>query len=181
MEKALLETNAWRAKDIQGAIFLRVSCLVLAAYRALESKYEKREELLDLIRQWLIELNFRDGAESFLKEGFNISKEHPEKAWENMCDGYLGRVSAKYGQGWEYEQGMCDERRFFINVRKCLFADFFLAHNAQDVLYQLCVTDYVWGDALADYQIHFERPTTLSEGSDACRFQFFKMKEYPKT
>ena len=70
---------------------------------------------------------------------------------------------------------MRDERRFFINVRKCLFADFFLAHDARAVLYQLCATDYAWGDALGEYNIRFERPTTLSEGSDACRFQFFKM------
>jgi len=27
---------------------------------------------------------------------------------------------------------------------------------------------------LKKYNIQFERPTTLSEGSDACRFKFFK-------
>ena len=31
--------------------------------------------------------------------------------------------------------------------------------------------------AIEEYGIRLERPTTLSEGSDACRFQFFKVRE----
>ena len=46
---------------------------------------------------------------------------------------------------------------------------------AREDLYLLCATDYIWGDALEKYGIRFERPTTLSEGSDACRFQLFRM------
>ena len=67
-----------------------------------------------------------------------------------------------------------DQKRCFVNVRKCGFNDFFLENNARELLYSLCVLDYVWADALEEYGIAFERPTILAEGSDACRFQFFK-------
>ena len=180
-EQTLVQANAWRAKDLQGAISLRVSCLVLAAYRALKGRFDDHEALLGLLRRWLVDVNFREGTAAFLLEHFSISPENPDKAWESLCDGYLARSRARYGQGWVFEQGMRDDRRFFINIRECAFADFFLAHDARDVLYLLCVNDYIWGDALEAYHIRFERPTALSEGSDACRFQFFKMKGYPET
>ena len=85
MEQALVQANAWRAQDLQGAVFLRVSCLVLAAYRVLESKYADKEELLDLLRRWLIEINFREGTDAFLKENFRISNEHPDTAWKTCA------------------------------------------------------------------------------------------------
>jgi hypothetical protein len=77
-----------------------------------------------------------------------------------------------------FEKGIKDQRRFFVNVRKCGFADVLLDHGARDLLYTLCATDYTWGDGLGKYNIRFERPTTISEGSDACRFQFFKNADF---
>ena len=181
LEKSLAQTNAWRASDLQGAIFLRVSCMVLAAYRGLQPLYGNNDALLDLLRQWMVDVNFRDGMDAFLLSSFGISREDPEKAWDNLRQDYIERIRSRYGQSWEYEQGIHDDQRFFINIRKCGFADFFLANDARDLLYQFCATDYAWGDALEEYHIRFERPTTLSEGSDMCRFQFFKMKDYPKS
>jgi hypothetical protein len=38
----------------------------------------------------------------------------------------------------------------------------------------ICALNYAWSDALEEYGIPFQRPTLLSEVSDACRFPFFK-------
>ena len=61
------------------------------------------------------------------------------------------------------------------NITKCGLADFFIGQDAREVLYIFCAADYVWADALEKYGIRFERPAILAEGSEACRFQFFKV------
>jgi hypothetical protein len=170
----LERSNAWRAEDEPGAIYLKVGCLLLAVYRALQPRFEERGELLDVLKSVIDEIAFRGGMEEFLRSRLGISPDAPAEAWDRLCANFLAWGREQYGSGWVQEQGIRDARRYFVNIRKCGFADFFLDNGAREVLYLLCATDYVWGDALEDYGIRFERPTTLSEGSDACRFQFFK-------
>jgi hypothetical protein len=174
---ALERSNAWRAQDQPGAIYLKISCSLLAIHRTLQPRFENPQELLDALKSVIDDFAFPDGVEAFLRERFGVSPEVPGGAWDHIRSGFLEEGRERYGCGWTYEQGIKDERRYFVNVRKCGFADFFLDNDAREVLYLLCATDYIWGDALEEYGIRFERPTTLSEGSDACRFQFFKIGE----
>ena len=121
---------------------------------------------------------FVEGLEAYLLKRFGISTGTPEEAWNQVCANFKKRGEKQFGNAWIYEQGIKDHKRCFVNVRKCGFADFFLDNGAPEVLNLLCVLDYVWADALEDFGIRFERPTTLAEGSDACRFQFFKVNKY---
>lgn len=173
---AVLErSNAWRAEDEPGAIYLKVGCSILAIYRTLQPRFEDRRELLRVLKSVIDAIAFSGGVEAFLRDRLGISPEAPGEAWDRIRTRFLKQGREGYGSGWIYEQGIEDERRYFVNIRKCGLADFFLDNGAREVLYLLCATDYVWGDALEEYGIRFERPTTLSEGGDACRFQFFKI------
>lgn len=172
---ALEQSNAWRVQDEPGAIYLKIGCALLATYRTLEPLFSDRRELLDAMRPVIEEAAFSGGMEAFLRDGFGISPDAPEEAWDRLRANFLERGRQRYGSGWLQEAGIQDERRYFVNVRKCGFADLLLDNGARELLYLLCATDYLWGDALEEYGIRLERPTTLSEGGDACRFQFFKV------
>ena len=172
----LEQANSWRAIDKQSAVFLKISSLVLAVYRTLSPLFTDNQELLDMLQSMLKDVFFTKGLEAYLLKRFGISPDAPEQAWSQVCANFKKRGEKQFGNAWIYEQGVKDHKRCFVNVRKCGFADFFLDNGAPEVLHLLCVQDYVWADALEEYRIRFERPTTLAEGSDACRFQFFRVK-----
>jgi hypothetical protein len=174
LDRHLQKVDAWRAQDQQGAIYLKIACLLLAIHRTLQPLFDNGEELLDIIQAHITETYIGQNMDAFLQDHFGISSDAPDGAWKTLCENYLVKANERFGCNWVFEKGIKDQRRFFVNVKKCGFADFFLNHGARDLLYTLCASDYTWGDGLKKYNIRFERPTTLSEGSDACRFQFFK-------
>lgn len=177
LDRALQQVNAWRVRDQQGAIYLKIACATLAMYRTMAPIFDNKDKLLDTLKAVLDAAHFRGGMDAFLLERFGVSPDAAEEVWDRLCENYIAKARERYGCGWVFEQGIRDHKRFFVNVKKCALADFFLAHDAREVLYLLCASDYVWGDALEKYNIRFERPTTLAEGSDACRFQLFRMTE----
>ncbi len=177
LDSSLQEANAWRAEDPPGALLLKVACTLLAVYRTLLPCFEDERVLLDQIKAIIDLMNFQGGMDAFLQDHFGISPDAPDEAWTRICTDFIRRGRERFGSGWVVEQGIRDERRCFFNFTKCGFADFFLDNNARNVLYLLCSTDYIWGDALEKYGIRFERPTTLSVGADACRFQLLKIKK----
>jgi L-2-amino-thiazoline-4-carboxylic acid hydrolase len=177
LDPVLQEASAWRVKDPQGAVCLKVSCTLLAIYRTLSPLFEDKQELLAIMKAVIDAIHFKGGTDAFLREHFGICPDAPDDAWDQICTNFISKGQERFGSGWVVEQGIKDQRRCFFNFTKCGFADFFLAHDAREVLYLLCATDYIWGDALAKYGIRFERPTTLSEGADACRFQLFSVAE----
>jgi len=174
LDRQLQKANVWRAQDKQGTIYLKISCMLLASYRILQCLFENEDSLLDIIQEFITETYIGQNMDAFLQNHFGISPDSPDEAWERLCENYVAKSSERFGCNWVFEKGIKDQRRFFVNVSKCGYADFFLNHGARDLLYTLCASDYTWGDGLKEYNIRFERPTTLSEGSDACRFQFFK-------
>jgi hypothetical protein len=176
-ELSVEKNNAWRVEDEKGAVHLKVGCTILAIYRTLGPLFESQQELLDIIKQMIDQVAFSGGGEAFLINRFGLDPRNPSNAWDHLCSNFLRNGQEEYGVSWQYEQGIKDHKRFFINIRKCGFKDFFIENGAREVLYLLCAADYVWADALEKYNIKFLRPTTLSEGSDACRFQFFKIND----
>jgi hypothetical protein len=175
---ALRKSDAWRVRDRQGAPYFEVSCLLLALYRGLLDAFQDKGVLLGILGETLTKINFKDGMDAFLLARFGISPDTPEEAWDRLRANYIALGRERFGCGWVFEPGIQDQRRFFVNIRSCAFADFFLAHDAREVLYLLCASDYLWGDALEEkYGIRLERPTILAEGSDACRFQFLDVRQ----
>jgi hypothetical protein len=178
LAKVLEEANAWRAVDRQSTMFLKMSALLLAVYRTLSPFCTDTRELLDRLQSVVKTVFFADGLDRYLHKRFGISPDAPEEAWNRVCANFKKLGEEQFGTAWEYEQGIKDHRRCFVNIRKCGFADFFLENQAREVLYLLCALDYVWADALEAYGIRLERPTSLAEGADACRFQFFEAKHH---
>jgi hypothetical protein len=152
-----------------------LSASLLAIYRTLQPVLADNQQLLDLLQEVLFSAFYADGMEAYLRKRFGVTPEAPDEAWDRVCKNFIQRGREQFGEAWLYEQGVKDHRRCFVNIRKCGFADFFLAHGAREILYLLCGGDFLWADALEEYGIKFERPTILAEGNEACRFQFFKV------
>lgn len=175
--RGLETSNALQVKDSQHALFLQLSRSILGIYLALTPYFKKQQDLIDVIQKVTTNLVYREGIENYLERRFGIKSDFPELAWECVCTEFKARGDKQFGSAWHYEQGIKDDRRCFVNVTKCGFADFFIEHDARELVYVLCALDYVWGDELEKYGIRFERPTILPEGGEACRFQFFKIVE----
>jgi hypothetical protein len=147
----------------------------LAFYRILQPEFEDNKELQKLMQIILAdETVLVNGIDAYLEKRFGITSEKSEVAWELVCENFEKIGKKQYGKNWIYEQSVIDQKRCFVNIKKCGLNDFFKDNGSIDVLNMICALDYVWGDALETYGIEFQRPTTLAEGCDACRFQFFK-------
>ena len=77
---------------------------------------------------------------------------------------------------FRYATDIRDGRRNFVKIERCFFNDFFRENRAPEVTSLYCALDKVWADVLEEqrYGVRFERPTTLANGDDACRFRFHK-------
>jgi len=170
----LATLNTWRVEDEQGSIFLNIGCMFLSTYRTMGPYFEHKNKLLDVLRDIIVQVYVGD-KETFLKENFGISRDAPDEAWDRFCENFVPLARGKQGRGWIIEYGIRDHTRFFVNVRKCLFAEFLLAEGARDLLYQFCSMDYAAADELEKYGIRFSRPTMLSEGGNLCRLQYFRI------
>jgi len=170
----LADLNMWRVEDQQGSIFLNIGCMFLSTYRTMEPYFEHKNKLLDVLRDIIVRVYIGD-KETFLKENFGISHDAPDEVWDRFCENFIPLARKKQGRGWILEYGIRDHKRFFVNVRKCVFAEFLLAEGARDLLYQFCSMDYAAADELEKYGIRFSRPTMLSEGSNLCRLQYFRI------
>jgi hypothetical protein len=171
----LRTSNAGRMKNPKHAWYLNLSCSILAAYRTLAPHFEKQQDLIDLMQKVTNDLFYAEGIDNYLERRFSIKPNLPDLAWECVCTQFKAKGEDQFGSAWHYEQSIKDDYRCFVNVTKCGFADFFMENDARELVYIFCALDYVWGDALEKYGIRFERPTIIPEGSDACRFQFFKI------
>ena len=174
ISRSFEQTDAWRAVDLQSAIFLKLSAAILAVSRALSPDVPDRRDLLEALKNALYSAFFADGLDAYLLRRLDVSAEAPDRAWDQLCVNFIAKGEEQFGRAWIYEPVFRDDKRCLVNVRRCGFADFFLSHDARDVLYIICGADYVWADALEKYGVRMERPTMLAEGSDACRFQFFR-------
>lgn len=172
--KKLETENKNLEKDPQHASYLRLSCLILSIYRTYFKYFENGQDLIDSIQKTTVDIFFSEGLDSYLEKRVGITPGVSKQSWEYICTNFKKNGEAQFGSAWKYEQSIKDDRRCFVNVTKCGFADFFIGNDAREVLYVFCASDYIIGDALEKYGIRFQRPTILAEGSDACRFQFFK-------
>jgi hypothetical protein len=175
LSKILATLNTWRVEDQQGSIFLNLGCMFLSTYRTMEPYFEDKNKFLDVLRDVIVRVYLGDNIETFLKDNFGISRDAPDEAWDRFCENFIPLARKKQGRGWILEYGIRDHKRFFVNVRKCVFAEFLLAEGARDLLYQFCSLDYAAADELEKCGIRFSRPTMLSEGSNLCRLQYFRI------
>ena len=100
----------------------------------------------------------------------------PQEAFSRISENFQKRGEQRFGSAFRYAADVRDAKRNFVNIERCFFNDFFRVNQATEVTSLFCALDKVWAETLEQprYGVRFERPTTLADGDDACRFQFHK-------
>ena len=170
----LIEANRHVVSDPPSQQWLRTCCVVLATYQAL-NPYVKRGELLPVLLDAMA-TPFRNGISGYLESRFGVSDDAPHQAFSRISENFQKRGEERFGSTFRYATDVRDDRRNFVNIERCFFNDFFRTNRAPEVTSLFCALDKVWAEALEDHRfgVRFERPTTLANGDDACRFQFSK-------
>jgi len=163
--------------DAQSAGWVGVCSIVLASYRDLCNLHNDQWTGLTMVREALIK-PFRESITPYIQRRFGITQEAPHEAFERISENFKSGGESRFGSAFNYVQAEQDESRSFTHIERCLFHDFFRANSAPEMTPLLCALDNVWADELSHtkYGVRFERPTTLAEGQDACRFQFTRIK-----
>jgi len=145
---------------------------VLVAYRALKLFVGQTTALK--ILQAVLSRPFKWRVKAYMLDRFGISQDVPGEAFDRIVENFIARGEKLYGSGWTYVQSVRDQRRCYVDVTNCLFNNVCKAHAAPELASLFCALDGVWIEELhkAQYEAHFERPTTLAAGDDRCRFQF---------
>jgi hypothetical protein len=171
----LAEQNAARATDGPSQQWLALSSLLLAAYRELQPLVGDAQEVLAILRHAMA-APIQARIATHLEERFGITQETPADAFTLIAANFKRRGDERFGDAFTYVQDVQDETRSFINIERCFFNDFIRANGAPEVTPIFCAMDYLWADELEQprYGVRFDRPTTLAQGHDACRFQFTK-------
>jgi hypothetical protein len=171
----LAEQNAHRAIDTPTRQWLLTSALILAVFRELEP-LAGSTEVLSILRNAMT-ASFKESITGYLAVRFGIAQDAPEEAFARISENFKVRGEQRFGKAFVYFQDAQDVGRSFTNIHKCFFNDFFRSNGSPEVTSIFCALDSVWADALHEprYGVRFDRPTTLANGDDACRFQFSKV------
>lgn len=167
----------WRGNG--GRRWLAFAWLVLIAYRVLR-RFVGRDRALSILESALSRA-FRKHMHEYLEDRFGISQSRPEEAFDRIAENYKTRGERLFGPRFTYVQAIQTEHQSHTHITQCLFNDFFRAHGAAEVLPLFCAVDSIWIEELHQprYRTRFERPTTLAEGDDACRFCFSRVPAAP--
>jgi len=171
----LAQQNAARVIDNPSQQWLMVSSLLLATYRELQPVVGDVQEVLAILRSAMA-APIQARITTHLEERFGISQDAPADAFSLIAENFKRRGEERFGKAFTYVQDVQDGTRSFINIEKCFFNDFFRANGAPEVTPIFCAMDYLWAEELEQphYGVRFDRPTTLAQGDDRCRFQFTK-------
>jgi hypothetical protein len=170
----LIEANRQFIQDAPSEQWLRASCVVLATYQVLKPHFEGPQLLSVFLKA--MAAPFREGIAGYLESRFGIARDAPQEAFSRITENFQKRGEERFGASFRYATDIRDAKRNFVNIERCFFNDFFRANQAREVTSLFCALDKVWAEALEQrpYSVRFERPTTLANGDDACRFQFHR-------
>lgn len=173
-EEALVREHHGMALDAPAEQWLRTCSIVLAAYRALVP-FVPGPRLVELFLEAMAS-PFRDRIATYLDSRFGIADGAPGEAFARISENFQARGEQRFGRAFRYSADVRDATRNFVNIERCFFNDFFRRNDARELTAIFCALDKVWAEELAKprYGVRFDRPTTLANGDDACRFQFSK-------
>lgn len=152
--------------------WLGLSCVVLASYRELAPRIGE-DAARKLIGRALTR-PARERMDEFMRERYGLTTETAGEAWTRYVEGFRQRAEASGGRGFTLVQDVEDGERSFVGVTRCLFSDFFRRNGVPELTPLFCAFDAIWANELnrPEYGVRFERPSTIAEGADACRFHF---------
>ncbi len=154
--------------DPQASFHLFLTALILATYRYLKDKIGDEGKVLAAVRHAFLEPSRRLDLTEFTRT-FNVSP-HPFADFVTLAK---EKETATYGKSFIFVHEKDDDEAFHQHVTRCFYHDFFNTQGVPQLTAVFCSHDFIWMDAFRGGSFGFavERPTTLGEGGDKCRFE----------
>lgn len=141
---------------------------VLAAYVVLKKKTDQQTAMA-IIRNAFIEPDKK--MVHFLTKAALWFSRNPLRTMAKISKDK--EVNA-YGKTFYFERVQDTDKAYFLDVKKCLYNDFFRKNGAPELTAIFCDFDMNWAEVIdpKKHGMKFERPGTLGYGQGKCQFQF---------
>jgi hypothetical protein len=173
--RAVATEEAARVVDKGSRNWLTLATLMLVIHERLKDvitdPVREREVLVEALK-----LPFRGRMLQVIRERWELDPSNPDDAMVSIRRNFTTKAKARFGPTFEYAEQPGDESTHEVWVTRCFFNDFFRDRGAPELTSLFCVWDSIWSDALnaSSYNATFDRPQTMAEGADHCRFRFTK-------
>ncbi len=153
--------------DKQSQSHLLMCSLILAAFERLimnNSKEDSIQELTTALKQF---------GGKYIRWSMKIMlwvKRDKKKFIENAAIKKSGEI---YGKSFMIEE-LRNDNTFSSIVKKCGYYEFFKRNGIPELTKVFCEWDSLWADEINRQKcgIRFERPTTIANNDEDCRFEF---------
>lgn len=164
--KCLLEEQQHLLTDEAARQNLSLSSMVLVCYRTLLNE-SNQKDLIVALKQALCEPS-RQG----MLHGTRKMLTYAPDPFAATVEVSKEKEKHMYGPSFEFEALQDDQHVYLLNVKRCLWHQFFVEQGVAELTHIFCAFDLSWMDAIEPERHGFriERPTTLGWGHDQCRF-----------
>lgn len=171
--RELVLGNAALCVDEGARRAVELAAMVAAAADELTLRVADTATVMKLLREALVEPR-RAHVGDWLEERMGVSQDGSGAAFKQIAANFKSGGERTFGSGFIYEQEKQTGDQSFVNVRKCIFNDFFHLNNRPHLTKLFCALDAIWAEELnaGNYDVSFERPSMMGENADMCRFQF---------
>jgi len=172
-QKKVLEADSFAAKDLQSQNNVRMSSFGIGCYRAVTEISGDKLKALDIVQSASAKA-FKAMVGDYILARFNVDPQRPQEAFDRIAERFKAGGEERFGDVFKYDQVVQSDEESFVNISKCFFCGFMAHHGVPELTTLHCNMDAVWAEELEKekYGVKFERPTLMSLGDDACRFQF---------
>lgn len=179
---AILADGRVPPSDPQSQSLADLSAYMLAMYRILWQRTGDRLGAIDICRH-VATTAFKSGVMGHIERRFKIDLDQPEEAFERIAENFLQGGQEVFGEKFKYTQETLTDDFNSVMIQRCFFNDFLRGNQAPELIPVFCACDNIWADEInkEKYGVTFQRPSLLSLGDDACRFQFKRREEGGKS
>jgi len=162
--------HAARTPDQVSAHNLRYACAILAAHEALVER-GLADSALGILRDTF------SAAGDFVRHKTRAGLDASADPFRELVNVSKAREAQQFGTGFELARVRDDDHQYLLDVRRCLWHDFFVDVGRPELTVVLCDFDSTWFTAIdpARHGFRFQRETTLGYGGGHCPFHFLRL------
>ena len=157
--------------DRRARLVLTLCSLILASYRELLILTGDKQRTEEIVGKTLFITN--QGPGKLMAKALLLPSRDPLKFFSRFSVKKISELT--YGKSMGFTQEKTSDSLSLI-VTRCAFHQFFIDHGEPQLTKLLCLWDRNWMDPINNSRrpVRIERPTTISTGSDVCRFRFVR-------
>lgn len=148
---------------------LKLACLVYAAYQVLQQSSISQSAIMNALQDAVSKPN-----QNLIELGISFMLKLSKDPMKSLTDYCSNKIPYLYGDAFEFEESGSAADSYTLEVRKCLYADFFQSKGVPSLTQLFCEWDQNWIKPISPekHGVKFIRATTLASGGESCPFTF---------